>query len=271
MAKQSKITVKHYLEKRLKLRDFTYPVYCYITYKRQTTKFKSFTGVYLSEVEFDIYSKNNSIDVSKIDIENYNKDKKAFDNVNHSIKYLNNTNSLEREIKSIHFILENYIDKEDIFEIESNFIRNLGFFFNDLKTDIIGFYWGFYTGKKYDNRIWHNEKTKDVDILQLKHNDFVNSFNQENSLLDNLQSIKNLTQIDLLDFFDKSILEKWNALKVILDLYSNSNIVDFIIEFNSENLQKESKYIKISTKKIVFEEIFKDYINHINASISNPF
>lgn len=258
MAKQSKITVKHYLEKRLKLRDFTYPVYCYITYKRQTTKFKSFTGVYLSEVEFEIYSKNNNIDISKIDIENYDKDKKAFDNVNHSLKYINNVGKLEREIKAIHFILDNYINKDDIFE--SNFIRNLGFLFNDLKPNIIGFYWDFYT-----------ENLKKSDNIKIKYNDFVKAFNKENNLLDNLQSIKNFTEIDLLNFFDKSVLIKWNALKVIFYLYSNNNIIDFIIDFNSENLELESKYIKLNTKKIVFDEIFKDYTNYINNSLSTPF
>lgn len=272
MAKQSKITVKHYLEKRLKLRDFTYPVYCYITFKRQTTKFKSFTGVYLSEIEFDTYVNNRDYNVSNDDIKNYEKDKKANDSVNSFLKYSNNTNKLDREIKAINYVLNRFISEKEIFE--NHFIRDLGIYFKNLNESIIEFCWYNYTNIKnedFKNEYQKSKIYKNIDDAENKYNDFVLTFNQNNNLLDNIENIKKLTSIDVSIYFSKNILDKWKALKVILFLYSNSNIIDFIIDFDSNNLESESIDIKLKTIKSVFDEIFMDYLDYISNCKSIPF
>lgn len=259
MSKQSKITIKHYLEKRLKLRDFTYPVYCYITYQRKTTKFKSFTGIYLSEAEFEKYTNNTNFEITKKEFKNFNKDIQFNQTIYNKIRSSNKIFILEKEIKSIYFILENFIDREYIFE--NNFIYNIGFFFEKLDTNIITFFWEKYTLKE-------NKLNNKINVLN--YNKLVYSLNQERNLIEIIEDIKSTTSIDLKEYFNKETLIKWRALKVILYLYENYKIIDLFIDYNSNNLEIESKLIKLNIDKNIFDEVINDYYKNIKTTLSTP-
>ena len=226
MSKQGKITVKRYLETKVKPVDkyldkkLRYPLYYRITYKRKTTNVKSFTGLYLSE---DILQKleENPSDFDK--------------------KVVN-------ELDFLKIALQDIIDKNPNIEIfDNDLILKIKIYFEDLNASLLYLGW-----IKFDYNC-----ENDIDIIERNNNDF-NSvysefgkeskfyqnqfygvFNKENTLLTNLYYIKKITGFDLKPYIHKETLKVWYVINLLLTEFSKpSRFIDLFINYDLKNLIK---------------------------------
>ena len=120
MNKKSKITVKHYLEKKVKPTvvypaiELGFPLYYRITYKRKTTNLKSFTGAIMTEKAYEHFKETNKVD-------NYE--------TNYKRSCINLR--LENELLFLEKALEEITrNNENISAFDEYFIENLKTFFN---------------------------------------------------------------------------------------------------------------------------------------------
>jgi len=250
MAKQSKITVKHYLEKKAKPRHYsefnkiveTYPLYYRITYKRKTTNLKSFTGRYMAEKRLEEIFEN------KIDYNFY----------------------LYNEKKFIELALEDIILKNPDIEIFDNaLIDNLKHYFLNLKDSL--FYLGWLNYKyNIDNETPNNNKLFEEKYSKFKNeneyykNQFYGVFNKQNSLILNLFIVKKVTGYDLEPYINTETLKFWYVINLILIVYSdweNSNFINLFVNYDLDKLVLINQKQKYPVSNIEIDLISKTLIN----------
>lgn len=251
MAKQSKITVKHYLEKKAKPRHYsefnkiveTYPLYYRITYKRKTTNLKSFTGSYMAEKRLEEILENKS---------DYN-------------FYLSN------EKKFIELALEDIIHKNPDIEIfDDALIDNLKHYFLNLKDSL--FYLGWLNYKyNIDNDTQNNSKLFEEKYSKFKNeneyykNQFYGVFNKQNSLILNLFIVKKVTGYDLEPFIHTETLKFWYVINLILIVYSdweNSKFINLFVSYDLDKLVLTNQKQKYPVSNTEIDLITKILINN---------
>lgn len=240
MSKQSKVTVKRYLETKVKPVDkyfdnkLRYPLYYRITYKRKTTNVKSFTGLYLTNEVLQKLEEN----------------PKDFDQ-----KVVN-------ELDYLKIALQDIINKNPDIEIfDNDLILKIKIYFEDLNTSLLYLGW-----IKFDYNC-----ENDINISEQNNNDFNSPysefgkeskfyqnqfygvFNKENTLLVNLYYIKKVTGFDLKPYIHKETLKVWYVISLVLTEFSKPNrFIDLFINYDLEKLIKlnENQNYPVSNDEI---------------------
>jgi hypothetical protein len=241
MNKKSKITVKHYLEKKVKPTvvyddiELGFPLYYRITYKRKTTNLKSFTGAIMTEKAYEYFKKTNKVD----DFE-----------TNYKGSYINLR--IENELLFLEKALEEITrNNENISAFDEHFIENLKTFFNDLEESL------YFQG-------WHkhiqeldlkekpinkepltvkqilNKKTDDYDDDTNYHlkGEFYHIFNKDKSLIYCLNTLKETTGFDAFPYIHANTIKFWHVIGLILKVYPNTLFIDFFINFDLQKIIK---------------------------------
>jgi hypothetical protein len=253
MSKTSKITVKHYLEKKVKPMlvyddiEYGYPLYYRITYKRKTTNIKSFTGAVMTEKAYEYFRSTN-------EVHSYETNYKA------GFTHL----KLENELLFIEKAVEQIVNQDsDIVVFDEYFVENLKTFFNDLKESLYYQGWYSYT-QKLDLRVKKQTRKKPYtvsEILNQKINlsnediDFDNQykkfsddekgynqerfyhiFNKEKSLIECLNVINDVSEVDLFPYIHKNTLKYWQVIGLILITYPNTVFIDFFVNYDIQRI-----------------------------------
>lgn len=279
MSKTSKITVKHYLEKKVKpmvvYRDLElgYPLYYRITYKRKTTNLKSFTGAVMTEKAYEQFKATNKVN-------NYETNYKV---AQHNLKLENELFFIEKALEAM------TVNNEDISAFDEYFVENLKTFFNDLKESL--YYQGWY---KYEQKLDLMDKPKNSKPLttkQLLNKKFVLSkediefenqykdldettryyikeqfyyiFNKENSLIYSLNILKKVTGLDAYPYIHSNTIKFWHVIDLILLVYPNTLFIDFFINFNIEKIIKANNRNKTVTDSEIVTICNKLKNNHL--------
>lgn len=281
MDKQSKITVKHYLEKKVKPQvvyddlELGYPVYYRITYKRKTTNIKSFTGAIMTEKAYEYFSKTNEVDSYET---NY---KTGFINL-----------KLENELFFIHKAVEEIVKNDnEIVVFDEYFIENLKTFFIDLEESLFSQGWYNYnqeldlkakssnskplTTKQLLNQKFTEtkedvefnkqyEKFDDDSSYYLKES-FYNIFNKEKSLIYCLNTLKEVTGFDASPYIHLNTIKLWHVIGLILRVYERTLFIDFFINYDIEKIIKVNNNNKIVTNEEIASICNKLKNNHLGV------
>lgn len=223
-----KITVKHYLEKRVnpldwsdidnKLQDkLLYPVYVQIVNKRKTIQIRSFSEVLMTEKGFKVFIetgktlsnetctvfsyKDNSIELNK-----------EIDLIQKVVKYNNDVIKSERPIREI--------------------ITKLIISFNTIAI----------------KGAWLTYQSNFANPIYDKYWNFVNSFNKDKSLFDSIELIKEYTQIDLKSKLLNEFNITWDCLTILTSLFKEFRFIDVVVNDYKSIIKK---YIKNSTKAYI--------------------
>ncbi|MBF7091116.1 hypothetical protein IUY40_06150 [Flavobacterium sp. ALJ2] len=252
MTKQSKITVKHYLEKKVKPTmvyddlPLGYPLYYRITYKRKTTNLKSFTGAIMTEKAYEHFKTTNEVLSYET---NY---KTGFTHL-----------KLEDELLFLEKAIEQLVNKNsDIVVFDEYFVENLKTFFNDLRESL--YFQGWYSYKqKLDLRVKDKSRKSPLTVSEIlnqkidlskedidfnnqykKFNDekgynqerFYHIFDKGKSLIECLNIIKEVTEIDLFPYIHKNTLKYWQVIGLILIAYPRTIFIDFFVNYDIKKI-----------------------------------
>ena len=237
MAKQSKITVKHYLEKKVKPIFFeeekieAYPLYYRITYKTKTTNLRSFTGAVMTETTYENFKKTNNCE--------------GFD-IDYNPKYIYKL-KLDNELlfieKAIEYITNN---NDNINVFDKDFTEKIKCFFVDLKNSL--YYQGWYKHKQQISLIEPTETKEDIEFEnQYKEKyfflkvDFFEIFNKKKSLNESLDVLKKVTGFDATRFIHKNTLKFWHVIDLILFVYRDTLFIDFFVNYDVNKIIKTNK------------------------------
>lgn len=267
MSKTSKITVKHYLEKKVKpIRVYSdtelgYPLYYRITYKRKTTNIKSFTGAIMTEKAYEHFSNTNEVYSYET---NY---KTGFINL-----------KLENELFFIQKAVEEIVKNDnEIVVFDEYFIENLKTFFIDLEESLFSQGWYKYDQEldlKVKNKISKPLTTKqllnqkftetkediefnkqykkfDDDTSYYLKESFYHIFNKEKSLIYCLNTLKEVTGFDAFPFIHLNTIKFWHVIGLILRVYERTLFIDFFINYDIEKIIKANN----SNESVTNEEI----------------
>ncbi|REG92994.1 hypothetical protein [Flavobacterium aquicola] len=242
MNKPSKITVKHYLEKKVKpiliYGDIeAYPIYCRITYKRKTTNFKSFTGVLMSLKAYDYYCKNNSL--------------------YHSETHPSLTFTLDEEIKFIEQSIKRMTEnKPDLDVFNEYFLFELKKYLEPIEQRLLELGWFAYhkvdlSKEPIEKKYYKDGIVKPMTVSQLLKikpskekkrlkelypNDqfysnpkrFYELFNKENSLLYNIETFNKIVGLDISNYFFDGTLLYWNVIDLIIKQNRGKTTIEFL-------------------------------------------
>lgn len=270
MSKPSKITVKHYLEKKVKPiliygDTESYPIYCRITYKRKTTNFKSFTNTLMSEKAYDYYCKNNSL---------YNYE-----------THPPTTFTLDEEIKFIEQSIKRMTENEhDLDVFNEYFLFELKKYLEPIDQRLLELGWFAYhtvdlskepiTKKYYKDGIVKPMTVSQIlkakpseeqkRLIELYPNEqfysnpkrFYELFNKENSLLYNIETFNKIVGLDISNYFFNGTLLYWKVIDLVSKLYRGKPTIEFLdnctvdeIYNLSNNLKKEEIELAINSLK----------------------
>ena len=277
MSKQSKITVKHYLEKKVKPiliygDTEAYPIYCRITYKRKTTNFKSFTNTLMSEKAYNYYCENNSI-------------------YNHET-HPPTTFTLDEEIRFIEQSIKRMTEAEtDLDVFNEYFLHNLKKYLEPLKERLITLGWFAYHSVDFSKEPTEKKYYKDgvikpmtvTQILKAKPSKeesrlinlypkeeffsnpkrFYELFNKENSLLYNIETFYSITGLDISMYFFNGTIIYWKVIDLIIKIYYNKTTIEFLENCKPEEIYILSNNLKVDLKKEEIELIFKSLKNRL--------
>jgi hypothetical protein len=90
---------------------------------------------------------------------------------------------------------------------------------------------------------------------------FYNSFNKENTLLQNLSFIKDVTTFDLEPFIHQETIKFWQIINLVLLTYESTIFIDFLINYNIDRI--------IETNKITGYEVSKEEIKGVCNKLTN--
>jgi len=185
-----KVTVKHYLEKKVNpvliYGDIhAYPIYVRITVNRKTTQLKSITEALMSEKAFEYYKNTGEI-------------------YNHESFIINNTTnhflSFKEEPKLIQLCVETLAAKYKDFDFSNRTVREqIMLFLTNTKEIFI---------KLGNIRDW--ERYYDLNMT-----DFLNSFNPQKTIIHSIKSFKFVINIDLREFLPPGFLKEWQVIESI--------------------------------------------------------
>ena len=285
MSKQSKITVKHYLEKKVKptvvYRDLPlgYPLYYRITYKTKTTNLRSFTGAVMTEKAYEQFKNTNKPDAYE---------------TNYKVAHINL--KLENEL----FFLEKAIEEiaksdENIEVFDKYFIENLKTFFNDLQECLFFQAWLNYeqeielknkrisSGKILKpltvTQILNQKITKTKEDIQFENQyknideskrffleeQFYYIFNQEKSLIYSLNILKEVTGFDAFPYIHSNTLKLWHVIGLILRIHERTLFIDFFINYDVEKIIEANNQNIIVTDEEIKNICNKLKNNHLGV------
>ncbi|MCG8206154.1 MULTISPECIES: hypothetical protein [Tenacibaculum] len=254
MIKKSKITVKRFFNKQVNgitvykdIEEKGHPLYYTITYKRKTQKVKSMTNAVMTEKAFNYLEENNKP-------------------LNFETNYLPNAitspqilkNELSFIYKAVKYIVENE-NSEDIYD--SFFKDRLKRFFSNLKDSLYSIGWNRYKHVINSENDFFKE-SKDILLFDEKYNNlkenphlqqqFYYSFNRENNLIYNLNTMNEVLNIDLEPYIFRDTVKMWHVINLINIVYSDTICIDFIINYNENKIIEKSKEYKLplTTKEI---------------------
>ncbi|MGV0931580.1 hypothetical protein ACTS95_14875 [Empedobacter brevis] len=268
----SKITVKRYLNKKLKPTlvyddiELGYNLYYSITYKRKTQNLKSLLGAVMTEKAFEHLEATGEPLHRETNYTNYTP---ALDfKLSNELSYL---------VKAVEYLTENGI--KDIFD--ADFTNELKDYFNSLQETLYFIGW-----LRYDVKIMPIEvDSKPIKEMNLKElyaqkfeetdeekrikeaykdskNDleyiieqFYYIFNKEKNLLDNLEIFSDVTKINLEKYFYTDTLKLWYVIKLILNTHQNSLRITFLIDFDIDKYIKQNKKLKYPVTDLEIKNI----------------
>lgn len=202
-----KITVKHYLNKRVKPFVEQYenierwPIYIQVTHDRKTTQFRSFTNEVMSDAEFDAFLKTG-----------YRED--------HKIKHPFYKTNLQKELGRVENLLSFYLSGNWKFvNDERTILEILGKdFFKPAKEMLIQFCWSY---------TYCRPKTEKEAVFKEK---LYQCFNQDIDLLQNIKLLKKYYSVDILEKIPNEDYELWHNLKLMINkIDDNMAFIDFIV------------------------------------------
>ncbi|MEJ8606536.1 hypothetical protein JSO56_06330 [Riemerella anatipestifer] len=254
-----KITVKHFLNKRVKpldigqgVKELGYPLYYSITYNRKTQNIKSLKGAVMTEKAYK-------------HLKETGKTYGYETNYLYSLPYILD-DELDYIKKAVSFIV-NDRKQEDIFD--KNFVNALKDYFEPLDDAL--YYIGWLDYQHLQKNFVHTRKERKgnkipkpltvKDILNQKitltpdevrmeelYSKFKNkyyemeqfyySFNKERNLLVSINKIEKITGQNLKQFFYEDTIKYWYVINLVLRSYNDRALkIDFLLDFDP------SKYI----------------------------
>lgn len=269
MSKQSKITVKHYLNTNvnptyvLNKDDKDYPIYCRLSYKRKTISFRSFTGRLMTENEYDFYLKNDYIVRKKFTLSDIPNDF----TLNDELKY----------IDAIIKILQ--IDNDEIDIFKKNFTDDLRDYFDYAKKIILKVSWGKYLNISLTESVYNSEPSTEIKRLSKiylkndkKPNDFRNILNNENTLLENIKNLKSITKFDITSYFNSETILFWKVVELIINEYNDKPIIHVLVYSNEEKIAEICKNAKLIISKEDAKKVYNLLIYMVLEEIKHiPF
>lgn len=182
-----KVTVKHYLEKKVKPiliygEVWAYPLYIRITVNRRTTQLKSITGALMSEKAFEHY-----ISTGKV----YNYETHLENCTNHLLH-------VDDEPQLVQLCIETLASKIQDYDFSNRNVRaQLMYLLTSARETFIKL--GHSRDYYYDN-----------DTLA-----FLLTFNRELSIINSVKFIEPVTKQDLRPFFPSDFLKQWQVIELI--------------------------------------------------------
>ena len=245
-----KVTVIHYLEKKVKPTliygdVLAYPLYVRITVNRATTQIKSLTGALMSEKAFSIYA-----DTGK----KYNYETKEIGGVNFHL-------SIEKEVELIQLCVETLLMKKNNFNFSSRNIRTqLAELLTSTRESITRIGWEY------------SPSIVDGDTAM-----FLYSFNQKQTLILNIKFIEELLKIDIKKYVPSDFFQMWQVIELIKCIATDGMpVIKFVnIDYLEElrNALHDPQYMKycfISEEYPLTFEIVKERTNFILRMLFYP-
>ena len=277
-----KITVKHYLEKRVEpsrgmdvcMKDkLLYPIYVQIIYNKFSTHKRSRTLIESTEKGFENYI-NKGVFLEH-EYEDVFDDNRTYTPKGEYTPESSLNKELNDFVNSIKIIDTNEIkvNRKEILEFISYFSKPVYKCFNyTLMLTIED-----YKRERLDHLL------KDVDLensknLENLYNDtstlftekeklyfkFIDTFNPECGLCKNLKVIKEFTNIDLSEFVDKEFLWISNLIEIIKHLFWNMSFADFVYSDYASILKDLFKNKTVEEYEKIISEIEKLIQNYID-------
>ena len=266
MNKLGKITIKHYLEKKGNHIIFNrekkgFPIYCQVTYNRKTTKFRSFTLCVMTEIGFKDYQTKNIINLTE--------------------SYTPNLD-LKKEIILLELSIKDIIKKsKELNVLEKSFLKEIKIYFEPVRNRLIKIGWFFFcnidlserkeTKKTYTiNELKNRKNTKEENrILKLYNSEinnakyFYNSFNQKNTLLQNIDIVNKVLKTDIKPYFYNGSIMYWEIVEIIIKYYRDVTTIEFLQNFDIQNLYIEIEKTNLKFEKEDFNYICNELLNRL--------
>jgi hypothetical protein len=246
-----KITVKHYLEKRVKpfwnfpnnKREKTklmYPIYVQIIYNKFSTSKRSKTLINCTEIGFDEYIKTGKIN------------NKEFDTI------LSQGYSLEKELRDVNNCIK-IIDEHNINVSRKYIIELIDVFSNSIVSCLT------FMARTDFQMNSHLEPflKKGRNILYDK---FILSFNEKNNLIRDIKQIEEFTKIDLLNYVKDEDFKVWRSILMIEQFFGNEkSFSEFVCSDYIKTIKEKMKNeiledFEVVTKSI--DHLIKEFINY---------
>lgn len=243
MSKIGKVTVKHYLEKKVKPIEIygdtlAYPVYVRITVNRRTTQLRSITETLMSEKAFEYYRNTNEV---------YSHETK--------LGFLTLI-PFKDEPQLIKLSIETLAEKESNFDFSDRNVR------------------------KQLNSLLTSARETFINIGRIRQpyvgeaEMFISSFNQNLSVIHVIKLMEPTLKIDLRPFFPTGYLKKWQVIELVkcinigemtfIELYHLDYMKKFLKALRDEKCRKyclidETFNIDETDVRSVVNQIIKDF------------
>lgn len=187
MSLAGKVTVKHYLEKKVKPiliygEVWAYPLYIRITVNRRTTQLKSITGALMSENAFERYVSTGKVYNYETHLENY---------TNHFLH-------IEEEPQLVKLCIETLASKIQDYDFSNRNVRaQLMYLLTSARQTFINL--GHSRDYYYDE-----------DTLA-----YLLTFNRELSIINSIKFIEPVIKQDIRPFFPSDFLKQWQVIELI--------------------------------------------------------
>lgn len=240
-----KITVKHYLNKKLKPIEIEdkklYPVYIRIIYNQFSTEKKSESDIWLTEYSYDTYSKNGKPLENELSMFVYNIGKR----------------SIEKEIAFIYSGI-NLIDEYEIKVDRKSLLRLVDKLSVEVSSLITQMY--FFNLYVYIQMGKENEENYNTE-----YEEFLSSFHERN-ILDMMDDIHQYTGVELKKYLKEETLIDMEALRIVSKIASEKvNVMKYANTYLSFSEFACMDY-KHEVKKIIGDKTI-DYSNKIIEAI----
>jgi hypothetical protein len=213
-----KITVKHYLEKKVKPTMIhggiiAYPVYVRITVNRKTTQLKSLTDALMSEAAFERYKQSGTVDFQE---------SMCIDTVNYFM-------GLSEEPSLIRLCMETIILHDEDYDFSDRHTREqLGLLLTSTREAFIKSAW----------------KQETYAALQIEA--FIGSFNRKMSLINSIKLFQDVLHIDITKHIPSEYFKMWQVVELVKCLQIKERpFVEFInVDFQKQliDASKNQKY-----------------------------
>ena len=221
-----KITVKHYLNTKIKPINGEYPIYIHLTYKRKNNYLKSFTETTQNK---EVAIKYANLNIAEIEAILNDAGKNSYN---------------DDFINSVKFTREK-IEIEKAFEIIESRLNSKNFQPKGIKYFLSVLMQSLEYALNYE--CWQQTLNSIDREKEEVYYDFYNSFNKEMSLSEIIGIFEIQTDFRFDDFLKKEHIELWESTQLIKnELFYNSNalLIDYFLFDMRDKLTKNAKYIK---------------------------